>query len=672
MADIPCADAAAFVTALASTAVAGDTITLTAGVTYDTAAGFILRNHGGATAITIRSSALASLPAGKRVIPGQSAAMPTIRSTANNTPVLYTAASAGPWTLQGLYITSTANTQQQGLVQCPDVALVSTTSQDTEAELAHDLLIDRCVIIGLTAPTTGNIRGIHADVLNFTLRESYVANFKYDGSDSQALYVQAGRNHLLQNNYLEAAGENLIYGGSMTTIKSYISSNITIRSNHFRKPLTWNKWHPDFGSESGAAIESAGPNTISCTGTACTSTSHGAAVNNWVKINGTAERRRITAVGGANDFTIASAFTADPSSAAWTKLRTWTVKNLFELKTAQNVLVEGNLMENSWRESQDGRAILFSPLNDTGNNPWHRIDDVIFRHNWIRNVAALFYAGGQDGDSGFKSNRTVFAAGSGTITTVGTAATFSQSHGLTTGDVVRLTSGTYGPPGGQSRAITVTDVTHGTLSGAFTVDQSGASWEKWTTLVTDQRITFEHNVFEAVGKGDGGYMWGDSLSPGLVELCINSPGDVTFRHNTVVYSDADTGVAMYIGETGHVNANFQFLDNIIAAGASSPFTASAQTGSGTITTYTSGTVAAAPNVFYGTNASGTGQPAGNFWETNVTNVGFANQAASLYTLTSGAYRAGQAHPASDGTDMGANISAVTGRVFRRHGLGQGW
>ncbi len=78
MADIPCADAAAFVTALASTAVAGDTITLTAGVTYDTAAGFILRNHGGATAITIRSSALASLPAGKRVIPGQSAAMPTI------------------------------------------------------------------------------------------------------------------------------------------------------------------------------------------------------------------------------------------------------------------------------------------------------------------------------------------------------------------------------------------------------------------------------------------------------------------------------------------------------------------------------------------------------------------------------------------------------------------
>jgi hypothetical protein len=36
---------------------------------------------------------------------------------------------------------------------------------------------------------------------------------------------------------------------------------------------------------------------------------------------------------------------------------TWVVKNLFELKSARNVIVESNIFENHWRDGQPGYAV---------------------------------------------------------------------------------------------------------------------------------------------------------------------------------------------------------------------------------------------------------------------------------------------------------------------------
>ena len=44
----------------------------------------------------------------------------------------------------------------------------------------------------------------------------------------------------------------------------------------------------------------------------------------------------------------------------------WQVKDLFELKNAQRVLLEGNIMENNWAEAQDGFAVLFTPRKPGG------------------------------------------------------------------------------------------------------------------------------------------------------------------------------------------------------------------------------------------------------------------------------------------------------------------
>jgi hypothetical protein len=62
------------------------------------------------------------------------------------------------------------------------------------------------------------------------------------------------------------------------------------------------------------------------------------------------------------------------------------VKNLFENKTGVRELVEGNIFENNWAQSQKGTAILFYPKNQTGKCPECTVHDVIFRYNIVRHA----------------------------------------------------------------------------------------------------------------------------------------------------------------------------------------------------------------------------------------------------------------------------------------------
>jgi len=64
----------------------------------------------------------------------------------------------------------------------------------------------------------------------------------------------------------------------------------------------------------------------------------------------------------------------------------WRVKNLFELKSGQRVLLEGNVLENNWADAQTGFAILFQGLSDENNALQNRVWDVTLRNNIIRNT----------------------------------------------------------------------------------------------------------------------------------------------------------------------------------------------------------------------------------------------------------------------------------------------
>jgi hypothetical protein len=86
----------------------------------------------------------------------------------------------------------------------------------------------------------------------------------------------------------------------------------------------------------------------------------------------------------------------DPSYAG----RYWVVKNLFELKNAQRVLVDGNVFENNWAQSQDGMAILFTPRNQNGGAPWSVVQDVTFTNNIVRHSGGGFNISGPDTEAG--------------------------------------------------------------------------------------------------------------------------------------------------------------------------------------------------------------------------------------------------------------------------------
>ena len=66
----------------------------------------------------------------------------------------------------------------------------------------------------------------------------------------------------------------------------------------------------------------------------------------------------------------------------------WTVKNLFELKNAQRVLFEQNVLENHWVDAQAGSSVVLG----TADNPcsWCIVSDVTFQWNHIHNVSGGF------------------------------------------------------------------------------------------------------------------------------------------------------------------------------------------------------------------------------------------------------------------------------------------
>ncbi len=68
----------------------------------------------------------------------------------------------------------------------------------------------------------------------------------------------------------------------------------------------------------------------------------------------------------------------------------WTAKNLLEFKSAQRVLVDSNMFENSWASGgQGGAAILFTVRTSQSGNI-AVIDDVTFSNNILKNVTSGF------------------------------------------------------------------------------------------------------------------------------------------------------------------------------------------------------------------------------------------------------------------------------------------
>jgi hypothetical protein len=154
--------------------------------------------------------------------------------------------------------------------------------------------------------------------------------------------------------------------------------------------------------------------------------------------------------------------------AGWRTER-WVVKNLFELKNARRVLVEGNLFENNWVDGQPGYAIVLTPRGERGAAPWATVEDVTFQYNVIRNVAAVFNLLARDdaGPSGtmrrlrlahnlaYGMDRTVWG-GNGTFLQIGQGPSdivVEHNTILQTGNVITAYGGTRESPSAVERFV---------------------------------------------------------------------------------------------------------------------------------------------------------------------------------------------------------------------------
>lgn len=211
----------------------GDTILLEAGATFT--GNFVLPAKGGTSYITVRSSAPdSSLPAaGQRISPSYSSLLPKLRGSRNAGSALQTAAGASYWKLMFLEFVR-APTLGVNLVEFGS----GESSQNTTASLPHHLVMDRCYLHG--DPNGGQRRGLTLNSGEAQVINSYFADFMTTTDDTQAISGWTGSGpYLVENNYLEAAGENIIFGGGDPFIQDLIPSNITIRRNHIAKPLSW-------------------------------------------------------------------------------------------------------------------------------------------------------------------------------------------------------------------------------------------------------------------------------------------------------------------------------------------------------------------------------------------------------------------------------------------------
>lgn len=192
----------------------GDVIVVQAGARF--VGPFKLPPKPAGAVITVRSSA--TLPS-RRITPADSSLLPTLASGV--VAAVLDGVNAANWRLDGLQFESVSNGQGEVIV----------------LHDATNIYMDRLLIV---AGIAGQKRGIRGNGRQITLTRSHIANIWRDGQDSQTFCAWDGAGpYTLTNNYLEAASENVMFGGADSLSTDRVPSDILIEGNHFTKRLEW-------------------------------------------------------------------------------------------------------------------------------------------------------------------------------------------------------------------------------------------------------------------------------------------------------------------------------------------------------------------------------------------------------------------------------------------------
>jgi hypothetical protein len=190
--------------------------------------------------IVTTNTAASNLPSpGVRINPSYSPVLAKIFS-ANYTTAVSTTDNSNHYWFMGVEMGATlaSSTFSYGifLIGGADTSL---------STVPNNIIIDRCYIHG--TPTGNVTRGVAVNGISIAVVNSYIEHIQFVLTDTQAVGAwNAPGPILIENNFLEAGAENVMFGGANSHIPNLINSDITIRRNYFFKPLTWNPWNPSY------------------------------------------------------------------------------------------------------------------------------------------------------------------------------------------------------------------------------------------------------------------------------------------------------------------------------------------------------------------------------------------------------------------------------------------
>lgn len=209
----------------------GDTIQLEAGATFKGA--FVLPTKGGSEFITIRSSAPDSqLPSPEaRIDPARHGSLlPKLISNVRGKPAVLAANGAHHFRFFAVEFGPTI----EGL---NNIIQIGTGEERSVDDLPQDIEFDRVYVHG--DAQVGQRRGVAANGRRITIKNSHISDIKRKGEESQGIAVWSSDGPVeISNNYIEAAAENILFGGAGSPLK-LVPTDCVVRDNHLSKPLAW-------------------------------------------------------------------------------------------------------------------------------------------------------------------------------------------------------------------------------------------------------------------------------------------------------------------------------------------------------------------------------------------------------------------------------------------------
>lgn len=244
---------------------------------------------------------------------------------------------------------------------------------------------------------------------NITVKDSRISECINPGAEGKAIaFWHAPGPMLIENNYLSAGSIHLLAGGSYVQVNGLVSGDegdIVIKNNLFTRPF-WMKYTAGTGGTSD-------PVGACSDGAYYLNVTSGA----WFKCNGTSWAAGPTCATGEyyrrTDVTQNCA-----SGACWScnagvfssysvlRSSSYFTKNLFEIKSAKNVIVEGNIFENNWiNGDQSGVGIwIVSQVSQYNANSWVRGENIKFYRNVLRNSTQGIRTASEGPGAGFGVN----------------------------------------------------------------------------------------------------------------------------------------------------------------------------------------------------------------------------------------------------------------------------